>query len=641
MSQAAIKVKRFHADQSNFTKTGRNRCEVQVPASVGFTDLTGSKVILDMHVDVLEGSDEVNIPVTWGNGEMVGGAQSMIKNSKVQSAQNPSFKLERRSANVIDANLHWYTKSRAQEDQESLQGWSTTQSYGIDRSSELPDCPFLIYNRPAAQGLTATTAAYSRRAEIPVAYSHIDNLGTMSQFPNAAIGDLQYSIELEDQIDTVFPAQMPSRAAVACDNRAAVASKLGSAAAPLTLTKPVAQYWRAPKVGDMCQVYFENNTNAGYRTPLSTSSDEIVSVTQAGGKYVVALRTGFATTGATDSCTQIYLFYYAANETFSVGAPNIPIAATVTADAGGLAGSADAPLVFAINTPGGLVATNAAAAVTPDCLASCQWYPGQPVALVGVPGGGGNNPTQVETKVLSVKVNGTNVEVVLAAPLNVGVGNTLLVPSLAHRDSKDNVKFTCTWYIDEIYLELLQLQLTPDQMNKAMKQLSSVEIPFYDQMLIQKNMPACSLHTDVISLMPNCVGLSVLTPQNLSLVSGFDNAARYRFSLNGKETTNQDILVGSYATTGRQIHNILLREHFANMGKQLKKYDAPKVCYTNTDDTATHAMYGLVVPQLPAETICQIQLFSDGAAMANKNIFYVQHIERVLKFGAGGKVQLM
>lgn len=640
MSQAAIKVKRFHADQSNFTKTGRNRCEVQVPASVGFTDLTQSKVILDMHVDVLEGSEVVNVPVTWGNAEMVGGAQAMIKNSRVQSAQNPSFKLERRSANVIDANLHWYTKSRAQEDQESLQGWSTTQAYGIDRSSELPDCPFIIYNRPTAQGQTATTAAYSRRAEIPVAYSHIDNLGSMSQFPNAAIGDLTYTLELEDQVDTVFLAQMPSRAAVACSNRAAVGSRLGSESAPLTLTKPVAQYWRVPKVGDMCQVYYENTTNAGYKTPLTSNSDEIISVTVVDGKYVVALKTGFATTGATDACTQIYLFYYAANEMFSVGAPNIPVAGTITADAGGLAGSADAPLVFAINTPGGLVATSAAAAVTPDCLASCQWYPGQPVSLIGVPGGGGNNPTLVETMVSSVKVNGTNLDVVLADPLDVGIGNTLIAPSLAHRDSKNNVKFTCTWYIDEIYLELLQLQLTPAQMDKVTKQLSSIEMPFYDQLLIQKNMPACSIHTDVISLMPNCVGLSVLTPQNLSLVSGFDGAARYRFALNGKETTNQDILVGDAASTGRQIHNILLREHFANMGKQLKKYDAPKVCYANPDTTATHAMYGLVVPQVPQETICQLQLFSNGT-MANKNIYYVQHIERVLKFGAGGKVQLM
>jgi hypothetical protein len=140
--------------------------------------------------------------------------------------------------------------------------------------------------------------------------------------------------------------------------------------------------------------------------------------------------------------------------------------------------------------------------------------------------------------------------------------------------------------------------------------------------------------------MPNTVGVSVLTPQNLSLVSGFDNCNRYRFALNGKETTNQDIQVGSAVVAGRQIHNVLLREHLLNIGKQLKKYDAPKFCYEIDVVSATHAMYGLVVPMVPAETIMQLQLFADSA-MASKNIYFVMHVQRVLKLGAGGKAMIM
>jgi hypothetical protein len=148
MSQAAIKVKRFQANESEFTQNGRNRTEVLVPASVGFTDLTGSKVILDMHVDVLQGATKVALPVTFGNHEMVSGAQALLRNSRVVSADNGLLN-ERRYANVIDANLDWYSQSRAQEDQHSLTGYSNTQSYGIDRASALPDCPFIIYNRPS------------------------------------------------------------------------------------------------------------------------------------------------------------------------------------------------------------------------------------------------------------------------------------------------------------------------------------------------------------------------------------------------------------------------------------------------------------------------------------------------------------
>jgi hypothetical protein len=654
MSQAAIKVIRFQANESEFTEQGRNRTEVSVPASVGFTDLTGSKVVLDMHVDVFQGATRVPLPVTFGNQEMVAGPQSLIRNSRVVSSSNGLLN-ERRYANVIDANLDWYSQSRAQEDQHTLTGYSNTQSYGIDRASGLPDCPFIMYSRPTPTVASTATPAYTRRAEVPVAFKHIDNFGNMPQFPNLAVGNLTYNIEFENQVQTVFPAAMPSRAFVPCVDTAAVANRLKT----LTLQYKANQLYRLPQIGDLCTAYFLNTTDTAAYAPLFTAGvsvavlDEIIAVSIVSNTVAVTLKTGFGVTTATAACTKILLGYFSPMELDPLTPNTIPVPICNNITPSGGAGNAAAPVVFARNTLGGIEATlNAVGTLTTtrDAFKSLPWYVGAPVTLAGIDSNS-DTPVRIETFIASVTVDvigGSptyNTSIVLVDTLaTVGV---LRSPSLTFRDSKavgnvftsEAAKFTCTWTVDELYLELLQLQLTPSMMDKAMKSLSNVELPFYDQLLIQKNMPSTTVHTEVISLLPNTVGVSVLTPQNLSLVSGFDSCLRYRFALNGKETTNQDINVGSAVIVGRQIHNVLLREHLLNIGKQLKKYDAPKFCYEIDVVSSTHAMYGLVVPAVPAETIMQLQLFSD-VAMASKNIYYVLHVQRVLKLG-GGKAMVM
>ena len=661
---AAIKVKRFQANESDFTQTGRLRTEIKVPASVGFSDLTGSKVILDLHMNVKQGATDVALPVTFGQQEMVGGAQALIRNSRVVSAQNGLLN-ERRYANVIDANLNWYSKSRSQEDAHSAFGWSTTNSYGIDRASKLPDNPFIVYNRASFDQPATTTRAYSRRTEVPVDFAHIDNFGNMAQFPHAMVGDLTYHLELEDQIDVAFPAQMPSRALVPCANTVAVANKLKT----LTLLPTASNLYRPPQVGDMATAYFVETTGTdvcfapravvsgmgGYASS-AVVTDQISEVSLVGGTYTVTLLNGFAVAGATDACEKILLSYFSPCELDATTDNQLPVPLANNIYQTASAVGTVTPIVFAPNTPGGIEATLNDAGVltaTSDAFKSVPWYPGAPVTLVGLDANA-NAPVRLETFISQVDIDvagGTyNVRVYLddAITLTAATGTySLAVPSLTFRDSKTAgdvftgtaTKFAVSWNIDEIYLELLQLQLTPSMAEQAMKKMANIEMPFYDQVLVQKNMPATTLHTEVLSLPANTVGMSVLTPQNLTLVSGFDNCERYRVSLNGKEITNQDILVGGANLVSRQIHNVLLREHMLNIGRQLKKYDAPKFCYDIDLVGATHAMFGVVVPQVPAETIFQIQLF--GGNMSSKNIFFVHHVMRVLKLAGNGKAMIM
>jgi len=354
-----------------------------------------------------------------------------------------------------------------------------------------------------------------------------------------------------------------------------------------------------------------------------------------------------------DSCVKILLSYFAPSELDGTTDNKIPLplGANIYLSASVVGGVGGAPITFIPNSLGG-IETTLNNTVTSDAYKSIPWYAGAPVTLTGIDANGGN-PVRLETFITQVVVDlGTsNVLVYLddTITLTPATGTySLAVPCLTFRDSKMTgdlftgtaVKFTCAWNVDELYLEMLQLQLTPSMMQNAMKQMSNLEIPFYDQVLVQKNIPTTTVHTEVLSLPANTVGMTVLTPQNLTLVSGFDNCLSYRVSLNGKELTNQNIKVGNADQVGRQIHNILLREHLMNIGRQLKKYDAPKFCYDINVEAATHAMYGVVIPQAPVETIFQIQLFADSN-MTSKNIYFCHHVERVLKLGGAGKAMIV
>jgi hypothetical protein len=293
--------------------------------------------------------------------------------------------------------------------------------------------------------------------------------------------------------------------------------------------------------------------------------------------------------------------------------------------------------VFSKNTPGGIQTSKYDAAVTVDALSTIPWYVGAPVTFTCVGGGASNVISRTETTIASVTVNGDNVEIVLTDPFDATTigGASRVQCSLTYRDSLALTRFTANWAIDEVYAELFKINLLPSQMEKATKAMANMELPFVDAYLVQRSMPdSTTAHTEVLSTLPGTIGLAVLTPQNLTLLSGFDGCNRYRFSLDGKEVSNQDIVCGSADLRGRQLHNLYLKMFFANLQQPLKKYDGPKFDYVNTDDTATHAMFPLVIPNRPAETVVQVQLFSD-TAMKGKSVFYVFYRQKVLQIKGG------
>lgn len=670
----SVKIKRFHANESNFTQKGRIRTAVEIPASVGITDLTTSKVIFDMHVNSYEGSaetgGEVHIPISFGNGQMVGGPQALIRNSLVQSKPWGLLN-ERRQQNITSANLDWFTASRAQEDVKCLGGASSNASYGISRVSKIPDDPLCLINRPQSVGAALTIASQSRRAELQVPWRHIDNFANMQQFPNAAIGDLTYTIQLEDQLQTIYPARMPTRAAVACSNVTAVGSLIGTANAKLHLTPNyLTAYCREPKIGDIVYCAFYGSTTGA--NVFCAQQAEIYNVEVSANQYVITT-SGFATTNATEVCTNVFVWYFSPNEESAVsgeagwagslgGGQNvIPLMSNLTANAGYYIGAADSPLTFAHNAPGGLrlVQGNDYPQVTlsKDAFDSIPWYVGAPVQLLytePTDSGSGNAKKVLlwNTTISSVEVTATVTKILLKDTLRLPQAGTGVCAhaALCHRDhynatlgdGSTQTRINCVWTIDEIYLEMHQLTLLPSQMASVMKTMQNIKIPFIDQLLVQRAMPQTTVHADIVQAYANTVAMAVLTPQNLQFLSGPDSCSSYRFSIDGKQQTNQDIRVGRHDVVGRSLHDILLKSFFANIGKTLMKYDCPVDCVGNEDlDTATHHIYPLIVPAKDAESVVQLQLFTNSAAtMSAKNIFYVFFVAKQLNI-SGGRVQVV
>lgn len=612
----SLKIRRYVANQSNFLSTdAAPLTQVDVPASVGFTDLTQCKMVLDMQVAVTDNGTAIVFPTSFGRGGQMVGPQALVRNTKVRSREFGLLN-EQRHQNVISANLDWYKKSRARENAEASFGNSTSRNYGVGWADHLPDCPFIEYrgSRPvdaAAAGTATTTSAALRRAEIPIPWKHFDQFASIAQFPNIATGDLSYHMEFENQIQCIYPAVMPTQMCV-IDNRAAVASVLGDAASPLTTTLAASAFNRAPKVGDRVRLWFAETGST-----IKTGIDTISAVTTTGGFYVITLATGVATTGATPACTSINLFY---GDYPVYACDNVTAAGNVIGDAAARA----LVLQDFYNHE-----------FTLEDNKQCPFYVGCPVRVVAA-NSVANTAHVTSTTVSSLQRNNDDLLILLTTPLNVGGNDLCNNIYISHRDHSTaaNAAFGITWTINEVYAELAEIQLTPNQREAARKGLADLELPFYEQRLIQKDMPSTTTHTDVIHIDPNCLGLAVLTPQTLTFLSGFENCTSYRFAIDGISNTNRDINVGNASTTGRQLHNVMLKNYFGNTGAPLLKYDAQTVDYARLDNNATHAFFPLVTPYVPRQQIVQIQLFAT-TAMNQKSLHYVTTHSRVLKISNG------
>ena len=641
----SIKIRRYISDKSNFLSTDpAPLTAINIPGSIGFSDLTQSRVILDMEVHAYEptlapsGGNfanpdlEVKIPCTFGRGGQMIGAQSIIRNSKVRS-RNFGLLNEQRHQNVISSNFDWYLKSRAKEDTMSTFGNSTSRNFGIGWKDLLPQTPFFSYDgtRPIDLATQATTVASTRRADIPIPWKHVDQLATISQFPNVAVNDIRYELEFEPQIQVMFPAVMPTQYEL-IEDITEVGGFVGNDTNPLITVRRGAEFNRLPKVGDFVSIYYAEDPTVSDAVAQPLHDAYIISVTGTDATQLSIVLDNPITVTASNIAVAVRMFYGDAPRPFYR-------VENATAPASGLLGDLNSPLSV-------LDVYNSVTALADQ--AQCPFYVGCPVIAVA-----SNDVTKTvfpqATTVSGLQRDGTNLLVFLADPIDVGGPDACVQTVLAHRDWSEGAKdaglngnFVIQWRINECYAELMEPQLTSEQLTQVRSRLSNLEIPWVETRLIQKNMPSTTTHTEVVQIDSGCLGMTCLSPQNLELLSGFDNCQSYRYAINGVATTNRDIQVGPIDRTQRQLHNHLLKKFYANLGVPLSKYDAEVIDYARVDNKRTHSHFPLVTPLIPAPQTIQLQLFGDSQnPMASKNLFFVSLHTRLMKITNGRVVMQM
>tara|TARA_R110000823_G_scaffold273541_4_gene392595 strand:+ start:4455 stop:6134 length:1680 start_codon:yes stop_codon:yes gene_type:complete len=319
--------------------------------------------------------------------------------------------------------------------------------------------------------------------------------------------------------------------------------------------------------------------------------------------------------------------------------------APVTLATDGLLGGANNPLSYQFNDP--MPDTNPNSNNTENvnkaALEYLPWYVGQPVAMNYKKGGAAQIAHLTSIKTLSVSSAGVVTIILVSQPGGATIGDAMTEINLQlHVGSSVKIAYN----VQEVFCEMHCLQLTPQGLQQAQSAMSSLQIPFMEHRLVQKVLNVTGDYSETLSIEPGCAGVAVLTPLNNRLVSCIDKARDYRFSIEGRYTTNRDVhicpLINSAGLAGgRQLHNHLLQKFYGNLGQQLVRFDSPVHTYdfgSLSDDLEqdSHSIYPLVTPIVGNDAIINFQLRCEGAnTMQTKEIFYVSIYPRSLNFKDG------
>lgn len=275
-------------------------------------------------------------------------------------------------------------------------------------------------------------------------------------------------------------------------------------------------------------------------------------------------------------------------------------------------------------------------------LDMCPFYIGMPVEVEYKVGGVAQ--TAVKRKIEKLNVTGGRIEIVVDTAIPATGAVTDVEVSL-------NVESTATvnYQINDIFLELHTLNLTPQQTEAASRALKSLQIPYLEHRLIKKVLVSTQDYAESLHVDAGCSNIAVLTPFNNRLVSSYDNAREYRWSVDGNYVTNRSITLGpntsdTGAGVANSVHKHFLQKYFGNIGKQLYSFedvweDYNKALHDDDIESDNHAMYPLVMPMMGNDVIVNFQLTSETANMVTKEIFYLMSYPRTLNFSNGRLVR--
>lgn len=312
----------------------------------------------------------------------------------------------------------------------------------------------------------------------------------------------------------------------------------------------------------------------------------------------------------------------------------------------GQLGGANNPLLYEFNNPmpDANPNNNNTEHINEAALDYVPFYVGMPVALNYLKGGVAQPQHLTTIKSLEADSANERVKIILhSQPAGNNPADVMTQINLKLHVG-NNVKIA--YNVQELFVEMHCLQLTPQQLQQAQSAMSSLQIPYNEHRLVQKVLNVTGDYSETLQIEPGCAGVAVLTPLNNRIASCIDKARFYRFSIEGRYTTNRDVQIAPLINNGglsqgRQLHNHLLQKFYGNLGEQLVRFDSPVQDYNHAEDAVgleedSHSFYPLVTPIVGNESIVNFQLRCEGAdTMQTKEIFYVAVYPRSLNFKDG------
>ena len=582
----SIKIQRIQSREAGpfAVNGGRTRAHIEVPSSVGFSDLQNSNVVFRMESQVQrpDGTSKllpsfIAQPQILANGTRdntqpvsVQGAQALIKNSRVTSDTYGVLN-EQRDQNVISANLDWYNDYSSCQAARATYDGDVNQNGDANLSSGLDSGVFIRPSRPRNSGNDASvkSAAGSAggllsesravNAELKVPLKHVDRLadGTR-QFPNISVGDITYRLELED----VRPVMSlgPSFSADCQDIAAGIDTKIG------TVLCPIRYRW-------------ERETDVAGNTHLS----QVQKLSLESLPFYIGMPVQVVYTAAG----------VAAQSCFTT------ISKLTLQDTGGTA-PLDQDNVILIETTHPCPLTGAASTAAVTLISITLDQSNNANAGEQTPIADGLQPT-VNYNIIDVFLE---LHTIQLTPQQIQQAQqalqSLQIPYLEHRLTKKVLNLTSD-YAETLHVDAGCAGLC---------------------VLTPQNNGLVSGYNNCNSYRFSWDGRNV-TNRSIAI---------------GPRKSNQAAGGARYGT-GRQLHNHMIMKFFGNIGKVVQKFDAPAENYDgdyagNSQQLDVHSIFPLVTPMVGQDMIAQFQCTSP-TAMATKEMFYVSMYPRTLNFQKG------
>jgi hypothetical protein len=283
-------------------------------------------------------------------------------------------------------------------------------------------------------------------------------------------------------------------------------------------------------------------------------------------------------------------------------------------------------------------------------------YVGAPITLKYKVNGGAVTYTAAVISGLAAKADGT-IYVTTVAPITAILTTAITALSISYRGylavdpttavplywpspvaGANIIGVTASWQVNEAHIYQFEKQMLPEMAQAANNALQDLEMPYLTvELAATKNVLGGPTYNDTVSHSPNTVGIAVMTPQTLTLTSGFDNVNYYRRLIGNYDPDQMNVVVGPEQETatqlsvGRQYHNWQLKIFLANIGESLSRFDAPNANYTQYYNKYTRGFYPLMLDgTMNPETSLRL-VASAANPMVQKTAFWFNINQNLLK----------